>query len=35
MPQHAEVEALFAQWRKDDAEPIGPSQSQLPAQGRS
>lgn len=24
---HAEVEALFAQWRQDDAQPVGPVQS--------
>lgn len=25
--KHAEVEALFAQWRKDDSEPVGSDQS--------
>ena len=29
--QHAEVEALFARWRQDDAQPIGSVQSPLPA----
>ena len=28
---HAEVEALFAQWRQDDAQPVGSVQSQSPA----
>lgn len=28
--KHAEVEAMFARWRQDDAEPIGSSQSHPP-----
>ena len=31
--KHAEVEALFAQWRQDDAQPVGPIRSQLPVDG--
>ena len=30
---HAEVETLFAQWRQDDAQPVGSVQSQLPFKG--
>jgi hypothetical protein len=33
--KRAEVEALFAQWRRDDAQPVGSFQSQLPAKGTS
>ncbi len=29
--RHVEVEALFAQWRQDDAQPIGTGPAQLPA----
>ena len=33
--KHAEVEVLFAQWRKDDSEPVGSVQSQLPVKDAS
>ncbi len=33
--KHAEVEALFTQWRQDDTHPVGSVQSQLPVKGAS
>jgi hypothetical protein len=33
--KHAEVEALFAQRRQDDTQPVGSVQSQLPVKGAS
>ena len=33
--KHAEVAALFAQWRQDDTQPVGSVHCQLPANGAS
>jgi hypothetical protein len=33
--KHAEVEALFGEWRQDDTQPVGSVHCQLPAKGAS